>query len=487
MALALTAAQRNIWLDQMTQGDSPLYNIGGYLEIEGLLDPELFQQAVDLLIEKHDALRMVLLDQRDEEGVPLQAFAATLPVWVAPLDLQGQADPRQAAASWMQRQLERAFKLDGGPLFRFHLLKLEAQRFYFVVHAHHIVLDGWGIDGLCASLSQIYNALHDQRMPDLSAPSYVDFIEDDRDYRQSPRFARDQAYWLEKYRDLPEPLLLPRYRQTQAEGPSRSGHFNYSFSRDLENRIDDLAGRLQASRFHVLLAALYVYFTRTHQRDELVIGLPILNRSNASFKKTLGLFAQLSVLRLRFGDDLSFAELVQGIARAVKQDYRNQRFPVSDLNRLLELRRTERTQLCDLTFSYEQHHHLLRFGPANARSVKCSNNHEQTPLAIHLRTNAYDDEARLHYIYNEAYFQAEQIEPMAERLQHVLDQGLADEQLAVRAFALTTRAEDQQLQAWNAGQQQFVADRTLHQQFEARAQERPEAVALMYQEQSLSY
>ncbi|MEF9673475.1 condensation domain-containing protein [Pseudomonas sp. PCH446] len=392
---------------------------------------------MDLLIEKHDALRMVLLDQRDEEGVPLQAFAATLPVWVAPLDLQGQADPRQAAASWMQRQLERAFKLDGGPLFRFHLLKLEAQRFYFVVHAHHIVLDGWGIDGLCASLSQIYNALHDQRMPDLSAPSYVDFIEDDRDYRQSPRFARDQAYWLEKYRDLPEPLLLPRYRQTQAEGPSRSGHFNYSFSRDLENRIDDLAGRLQASRFHVLLAALYVYFTRTHQRDELVIGLPILNRSNASFKKTLGCLpssaccacVSATIYRLP-----SWCRALPGGQAGLPQPA----FPGQRSQPLAGVapHRAHATVRPDV---------LLRTAPpsvafraANARSVKCSNNHEQTPLAIHLRTNAYDDEARLHYIYNEAYFQAEQIEPMAERLQHVLDQGLADEQLAVRAFALTT-------------------------------------------------
>ncbi|WP_191488514.1 non-ribosomal peptide synthetase [Pseudomonas sp. FEN] len=487
MALALTAAQRNIWLDQMTQGDSPLYNIGGYLEIEGHLDPEVFQQAVDLLIETHDALRMVLLDQCDAQGIPLQAFAATLPVRVAPLDLQGRADPREAAASWMQRQLERVFKFDGGPLFRFHLLQLEPQRFYFAVHAHHIVLDGWGIDGLCASLSQIYNALYDQRTPDLSAPSYVDFIQDDLAYRQSPRFGRDRAYWLEKYRDIPEPLLLPRYRQAHDAGPSRSGHFSCSFARDLENRIDDLAGRLQASRFHVLLAVLYVYFTRTHQRDELVIGLPILNRSNASFKKTLGLFAQLSVLRLRFSADLPFAELVQGIARAVKQDYRSQRFPVSDLNRLLELRRTDRTQLCDLTFSYEQHHHLLRFGPATARSVKCSNNHEQMPLAIHLRTNAYDDEARLHYIYNEAYFQADEIEPMAERLQHVLDQGLANEQLSVRAFSLTTVAETRQLQAWNADQRSFAADRTIHRQFEARAAQRPQAVALVYQEQSLSY
>nr|UXB95125.1 non ribosomal peptide synthetase [Pseudomonas syringae] len=489
MALALTAAQRNIWLDQMTQGDSPLYNIGGYLEIDGALDYELFQRAVDLLIEKHDSLRMVLLDQRDEEGVPLQTFATSMPMPVTLIDLQGQDDPLQAAERWMQRQLERAFRLDGGPLFRIHLLKLEAQRFYCMIYAHHIALDGWGMDRLCASLSELYDALHDRRTPDLAAPSYVDFIKNDSQYRGSRRFALDQAYWLDKYRDIPEPLLVPRPRpaQIQNEAPSRSGHLSYGLARDLEQQIDDLALRLNASSFHVLLAVLYVYFTRVYQRDELVIGLPILNRSTANYKKTLGLFTQLSSVRLKFSADLPFAELVQGVCRAVKQDYRSQRFPVSDLNRLLELRRTERTQLFDLTFSYERNDHLLRFGQATAHAVKSSNNHEQTPLAIHLRTNAYETESRLHYIYNEAYFQHDEIAPLAERLQHVMEQGLANPHLPVHGFSLTGKTDTLQMQAWNAGQPHFANDLTIHQQFEARAAERPNAVALMFEEHSLSY
>ncbi|WP_192874348.1 non-ribosomal peptide synthetase, partial [Pseudomonas syringae] len=488
MAFVLTAAQRNIWLDQMTQGDSPLYNIGGYVEIDGPFDSGIFQRAVDLLIEKHDALRMVLLEERDEEGVPMQTFAMSMPTLVTPFDLQGRDDPRQAAEQWMQAQLEQPFKLEGEPLFRVHLLKLEAQRFYFVIHAHHIALDGWGIDRLCASVSELYNVLHDQRVPDLAAPSYVDFIMDDRQYRESPRFALDQAYWLDKYRDIPDPLLAPRHQaRIQHPATSRSGHLSYGMDCGLEQQIEELALRLNASSFHVHLAVLYVYFTRAFQRDELVIGLPILNRSTASYKKTLGLFTQLSSVRLKFSPDLPFSELVQGICRAVKQDYRHQRFPVSDLNSLLELRRAERTQLFDLTFSYERQNQLLRFGQASARAFKCSNNHEQTPLAIHLRSNACDTESRLHYIYNEAYFQHDEIVPLAERLQQVTEQGLANEQLPVHEFSLISKTDALQIQTWNAGQPHSAEYLTIHQQFEARAAERPDAVALMFEGQTLSY
>ncbi|RMM41429.1 Amino acid adenylation, partial [Pseudomonas syringae pv. aptata] len=477
MAFALTAAQRNIWLDQMTQGDSPLYNIGGYMEIDGAVDSVLFQQAVDLLIEEHDALRMVLLDERDEEGLPLQAFASSMPQCMTPIDLQGHDDPRQAAEHWVQTRLEKAFRLEGGPLYRMHLLKLEEQRFYFVFYTHHIVLDGWSIDGVCTYLSEIYNALLNQRTPDVAAPSYVDFIKDDLKYRGSRRFSLDQAYWLDKYREIPDPLLTARPRQVSIQNQtahSRSGHISSGLDRGLEQQIDDLALRLQASSFHVLLAVLYVYFTRVYQRDELVIGLPILNRSNAGYKKTLGLFTQLSSVRLKFSPDLPFAELVQGICRAVKQDYRHQRFPVSDLNRLLELRRTERTQLFDLTFSYERQNLPLHFNQAAASTTKCSNNHEQTPLAIYLRTNACETESWMHYIYNEAFFQHDEIVLLAERLQRVMEQGLTNEQLPVNGFSLISETDTSRVQAWNADQPHFADDLTIHQRFEARATERPD-------------
>ncbi|MEF9673516.1 condensation domain-containing protein [Pseudomonas sp. PCH446] len=108
--------------------------------------------------------------------------------------------------------------------------------------------------------------------------------------------------------------------------------------RALYNRLGELAkASSQATVFHVMLGALYSYFTRVAQRDELVIGLPVLNRANAAHKATLGLFVGMSPARLSLGTDLGFSELVSKIALTLKQDYRYQRFPLSELNRELGL------------------------------------------------------------------------------------------------------------------------------------------------------
>uniref|UniRef100_UPI0006D8AD5A non-ribosomal peptide synthetase n=1 Tax=Pseudomonas mediterranea TaxID=183795 RepID=UPI0006D8AD5A len=484
----LTASQRDIWLDQMTKGDSPLYTMGGYLHIQGAVDPDRMQQAVELLVRKHDALRTVLHCDVGGDGVPMQTLVESLEVRVPLIDFSNRPEPQTAAQTWVQQGLEVAFELEKGPLFRFYLIKLNDASFYFVVNLHHIIQDGWGINLMLASLSDLYNALEENREPDLSAPSYAGFIEDDARYHDSDRFQRDQAYWLDKYRDVPDPLFTARYRDRYVEPVVPSAHAMTPFPQTLNERIDALALTHQVSRFPVLLATLYVYFVRTTQRDELVVGLPILNRSNPTFKQTVGLFTQVSAMRLRFADDLSFGELIQEVARALKQDYRYQRFPLSDIHRSLELRRDNRAQLFDVSFSYEEENYLYRFGDATAYSVKSSNGQEQMPLAIHFRTNPNEKNAWVHWIYNQAFLQADEIEAMAERFVHVLEQALGDDTLPIRDFVLPTPAEARLLQAWNVSDgQRYEHDRTIHGLFEARAVAQPNAVAVVHEGQTLTY
>ncbi len=274
------------------------------------------------------------------------------------------------------------------------------------------------------SLDEIYNALaHGQPAP-VAAPSYIDFIEDNARYQASPRYAQDRAYWLDKYRQMPEPLLLPRHPQRQTSPAAQTQVYTQPLPTLLHERMKQVARAYGASAFHVLLAALHVYFSRSTQRDEWVVGLPILNRSGARFKSTLGLFAQVSAVRMGFGRESTFAELVRAIRDELRKDFRHQRFPVSEMNRALGLLREERSQLFEVTVSYEQGTHDYRYGEASGRIIKASNVEEATPLAVHLLSSLANDDARLYLIYSEAYFSADQVKALAERWLLILEQGL---------------------------------------------------------------
>jgi len=285
----LTSPQREIWYDQILHEGVPLYNIGGYVKIPGVIDTVLFEQAVNLLVQKHDTLRTMLTEVQDEDGVPMQTYAEKLAVTVPMHDFSTKANPHEAAMAWMQQRFIETFELTGQPLFRYDLVKISDDNYYWLLQYHHLIIDGYGVALLNRSLAEIYTQLANEQTPNLDSHSYISFIENDRAYIESAVFDKQRQYWLSKYPTPPEPLLTPRYRSQYTDKLIGSGCEVLYLSRDFYNRLHELAKQHDATLFHLLLGALYVYFTRTAQRNDFAIGLPVLNRANTQFKKTAGL------------------------------------------------------------------------------------------------------------------------------------------------------------------------------------------------------
>jgi hypothetical protein len=140
----------------------PLYNIGCYIEFKGCIDPMLFEQAANLLVRKHDALRTRLLDARDEDGLPMQAFidAGQFHVEIPIKDFSGTPEPHAAALAWMQKRFREPFQLnEGQALFHYALIRLADDRYYWLQQYHHLITDGWGVALLTGSLAGLYTQL----------------------------------------------------------------------------------------------------------------------------------------------------------------------------------------------------------------------------------------------------------------------------------------------------------------------------------------
>ncbi|WP_425331451.1 non-ribosomal peptide synthetase, partial [Pseudomonas syringae] len=483
----LTAAQRDVWLDQISRGESPLYNIGGYLQLSGAVDPATLHKALEQLVCAHEVLRTVLMPGAGADGMPLQSYAPCLPVSLPLHDVSGHSEPEQAARALINDNMRRPYVLDGSPLLDFCLIRLADDQHWLAGQAHHLILDGWGFAQLFKSLGELYSALIAGKDLELLAPGYSAFIADDARYQASKRYSLDRAYWLEKYRDLPEPLLVSRYHNRRATDPAPSHAWVQPLPGTLHARMKQFAERHNASAFHVLLAVLHVYFTRTAQRDEWIVGLPLLNRSGARFKATLGHFAQVSAVRMAFAEELDFGALVVEVRDALKRDFRHQRFPLSELNRTLELSREGRAQLFEVSVSYELEDHGYCYTDAQAQTVKVSNGYEATPLAVHLRSNSCNDDASLHLVHHRAWIEDDEASAIAGRLLHILEQGLENPALKIQDFQLSAPAEQLQLQVWNQTESVAGDEQLIHRRIEQQARTRPYAVAAIFQGQHLTY
>jgi amino acid adenylation domain-containing protein len=486
----LSSPQREIWFDQMLHPDAPLYNIGGYIEINGYINPTIFESAVNLSVQGHDVLRTVLVSGESE--LPMQSFLEEIQILVPFNDFSGQHNPKQSAWEWMEDQFVKPFELNGGnsdhtPLFRFALLKVSENHFNFFFVYHHLIIDGWGISLINGNLGEIYSALKSGNPSNFEAPSYSHFIEYDQLYYKSSRYDRDLQYWMEKYKTTPEPLLRPLYSSKFVEGTPPSDWLVESFPRSFYNRMISLAESCNVSTFHLILGALYVCITRTWQNEELAVGLPILNRPKATFKNTVGVFVSFSAVLFDFGTRLSFKELLLEIGKELGQTYRRQRLPISDLNRKLGLTQNGRKQLFDVGLSYEKHDNNIFFGPYSGRVKPLEHGYEQTPLMIHVREFHHEEDVEIDFVFNLAYFDSDEIKRIHSRFMLTLEYVLNHAEESIGTIPLVTEEEKQQLLAWNQTEMPYPKDRTIVDLFHARVEQSPDNIAAVFDEQELSY
>lgn len=402
--LPLTSPQREIWFDQMLHPDAPIYNIGGYWEIPGSIDPQRLEHAVRLLAQKHDCLRTILIEGVGEDHLPKQVFAADLSVDLPLHDFSQQPDPKATALEWMERQLDQPFDLYGQKLFAFDLLNLGCDRFYLFNRFHHIIIDAWGIALLGASLGEVYTALAAGEDPDLSAPSYKDFIHHDRSYVEGPAFQRDHRYWLQRYKTVPNALFTPRQDSRSPRAPASASRRSLFVAREKYECLKAFADAQQSSPFQVLLAVMYVYLARSLQLDDITLGLPILNRPSPGYKATAGLFVGASATRLSFSTDLTFAELVQEVRRSLRQDYRHQRLPLSELSRALGwygggggVR-----SLFNVAMSYERHRYFARYGSLQCQGFALRYGNDHLPLNVTISEGDENEDVLVDFVYNQA-------------------------------------------------------------------------------------
>jgi len=209
--LPLSLSQREVWLDLKAWPDSAHLNIGGGAILRGPLDVARLERALQLLVSRHQALRLVPA----EDG--RQRLLAVFEARLERADLAPGSEAAQQAEMrerW-QADMRRPWPLDGRPPWRFSLLRGHEQLHGLSIQFQHLVMDGWGTTQLMHSWSELYRSLDEAAPTSPAEPGgdYLDFIHESRAYRQSEAFARDAAFWAGQIAALPlapEPLLPPR-------------------------------------------------------------------------------------------------------------------------------------------------------------------------------------------------------------------------------------------------------------------------------------
>ncbi|WP_310398875.1 non-ribosomal peptide synthetase [Nocardia kruczakiae] len=479
---ALSPAQTALWYAQRIRPDVPL-TIAQYVEIHGDLDVGRLLYSIERFGAESQVgqLRVVEID-----GVPQQVVdAAHRPGW-ARIDLRKEPDPRAAALRWMNEHASSPIDIEHEPLTINVVLRVGDQDYIWYCRAHHIVIDGYGAMNALTRTAEIYTALENHTEPSVSrATPLAEIYAGESRYRESSRYRADQEYWREQLVGVGEPQTLSSSGIASSMPDPGRRIAAAVLDADTETELTTAAATFDSQNSALVVAALAGYVRAATGTSDVVLSLPMSARTTVALRRSAGVVSNVVPIRVRFDADTTVAEVVKATELQITGALRHQRYRHDDIRRDCGYSRDARGFFGPMV-NIMLFHSELNFG-----SFVGSLNVLSTGPVEDLSINLYNGEGgRIHVDFEanpQLYGEAE-LARHHERFLAYLNRFLtADPAEPIAAVPVITDAErDEVLRQWNATavpeQPGTLADR-----FGAQARATPDAIALEFDGDTLTY
>ncbi len=487
----LSFDQERLWFLDQLEPESTAYNIDLGARMRGRVDLPAIFAAVAEIFRRHAAWRTYFPQQ---EGAPVQRVLPHVDVRMPLLDLAALPAARGAAeANRIQRLDARLpFNLERWPLARLHLLRLGAEEHVCLLTVHHTVTDWITFQYFWKELAAIYDAYHLRRPSPLPEPpvQYPDFVVWQRDWLQGEVIDRFLDHWQRALSDVPLFVDLPVDRPWPSTQSLAGGLHHVSFGSAAPGSWRALARSVGATSFMVLVAAIAAMLHRFSGQERLIVGTPSANRNRPEFEKIFGFFITQLAIPVDLTGDPTFPELVERTRRAAISSFDFQDVPFT---RLVDALQPERTTgrapviqvaalLLDQSFTTEELTGL-----------------EFETVEVHDDNSRYDlmwgmyewpDDIRGRFEWNSDVFDGATVWRMQSVLERLLDAGVSARDLPLSALDPIAPAERHQIVTeWNDTAVLWPggAEGNLYELFAAQCERTPDAPAVVFGGESLTY
>ncbi len=490
--LPLSFAQQRLWFLDQLQGPSPTYNLPEAYRLIGILQVTVLEQALNALVQRHEVLRTAF---PSVEGQPVQRIHSDLPLPLLVVDLRHLAESEQTAElnHMLSQAARQPFDLAQLPLVRVTLYELSDHEHILLVNIHHIIADAWSMEVWWRDLNALYQALLEgQPAPLFELPlQYADFAQWQRQWLTDDVLAIQRAYWQRHLSDAPVRLELPTDHTRPSVQTFNGQGERFELAAELTEQLRTLSRQRGSSLFMTLYSAFALLLSRYSGQEDLIIGTPIANRHHAEVEPLIGFFVNTLALRADLSGNPSFEDLLKRVRQVTLEAHTHQEIPFEQLVDELALERhLSHAPLFQVMFAIEMSPEPMRLGEVQV-----------TPLRLEMVTAKFDLTLFLGEVesmsngglwgmleYNTDLFEPTTISRMIGHFQQLLGGIVADPKQSINTLPLLTEAERQQLLVeWNDTQTAYPHDLSIPQLFEAQAERDPNAVAVVFGDQRLTY
>ncbi|WP_193075958.1 non-ribosomal peptide synthetase, partial [Pseudomonas sp. FME51] len=484
--LALSYAQQRQWFLWQLEPESAAYNMPAALRLKGELDIEALRLSFESLVARHETLRTTF---RQDGEQALQIIHPQIDFELAQEALE--AADEVLIQSRVEEEVAKPFDLEHGPLLRVKLLRLAEDDHVLVLTMHHIVSDGWSMPIMVDELIQSYEGYRNgatTSLPELPI-QYADYAIWQRQWMEAGEQEHQLAYWKEQLGDEQPVLELPVDHPRSAVRNHVGASFPIEIAPELSCSLKQLAQQQGVTLFMLLLASFQTLLHRYSGQDDIRVGVPIANRNRVETERLIGFFVNTQVLKAEFDLHTTFSDLLNQVQQTALGAQAHQDLPFEQLVEALQPERSlSHSPLFQVMFNHQAQVKGGNHGLPGLTVEGLFWEQGTAQFDLTLDTHESDQGIGASLIYATALFDKSTIERLASHWLNLLEGIVKTPSQRIAELLLLSPEEQQKvLHDWNRTEASYPSDQCIHQLIEAQAEIAPDAVAVVFGAQELTY
>ncbi|HLP44431.1 MAG TPA: condensation domain-containing protein, partial [Candidatus Kapabacteria bacterium] len=479
----LSNPQKRIWFTEVLHNHLDMSNIGYLIELKGKYNLAQLAQAIKYAVKVNSALQLRFKDSDEVKGDLVQYLPEYEEVKVEIIEA---ANDDELFKRIEEIHRERFDVYRSNYLCSFAVFSINNERFGFFESANHLVADGISATIVAREVMEIYPTLLSNDFKEIKKEfSYMDFLKDEKDYISSDKYNKDKEYWLQRLNDFAGTDIT--FTQTKnIKNSLKVKRHSFQIPRHMIAAVEQYKIDHRFSNFGLFMAALGIYFNRFANHEDIIIGMPVHNRSKKIFRDMVGMFVSTIPFRMKFQETWNFNELVASIKKELWEDLKHQGYPynhlVKDLKDVdIDASGFLNVQLIELPEAIDEYTEKRAF---------FSTAYNISSLSIYLNQQKSKnlEDLDIAVDYHEDIFAEREIEFFFKRLMIILAQAIQEPEKKISELLLLEDAEYNELVVdLNNTGAAFPKDKTLPGLFEEQVLKNPGHIALEYEEKKITY
>ncbi|MFI8679323.1 amino acid adenylation domain-containing protein [Bacillus thuringiensis] len=472
----LSHPQRRIWYTEVIHSDKGICNLRFLFKLHRKMNYSKLNQVVNRVISENDGLCIRLKENGHQE--PKQYFIKHEEQEFEFFDFSN-VENTNLLEEWIEQKTKETFTLFNSNLYYFALIKLNDNECAVFGNVHHIIMDGLSIQIFTEQIAKYYYDMHNENEEGEIKNSYVQFLTNEQTYLNSSRFQKDQKFWLEEFKTLPSATGLKPYNTYQVS--TKASRETFILTEHLKRKIEKFSGDSKFSLYTLFVAAFSLSMYRWTSSLNIGLGMAYGNRMTKMERKLIGMMVSTVPLRMDIDPEEEVLSFISRVSRKQSKSLRHQKYPFDLLLKRINKENNSNVRLFGTTIDY-------RDRDESGDSLWIPNREEVQDFAVHIENLIDIDSLHVHIDYREELFSKEEIKQFFNVMLAIMENTFENQKQKVAEIEIISEEDKRKsLVEFNNPKLDVPPQVTIHEMFERQAMIYPNAIAVTYEKEKITY